>query len=90
MDRSAAWKETLPADMAGIDWDGCPRSSAEARSVIEVITAMAAVPVEKGDLRPVPLLVSLQKNVIVVFFPFYITGQVCLHCAFFCCTLRGR
>lgn len=58
MDRRAGWKETLPADMAGIDQGGGPRSRAEARSVIEVITAMAVVPVGKGDLRPVPLLVA--------------------------------
>lgn len=56
MDRRAGWNETLPADMAGIDQGGGPRSRAEARSVIEVITAMAVVPVGKGDLRPVPLL----------------------------------
>lgn len=59
MDRRAGWKETLPADMAGIDRGGGPRSSAEARSVIEVITAIAAVPVGKDDLRPVPLLIAL-------------------------------
>lgn len=58
LDRRAGWRETLPGDMAGIDQGGGPRSGAEARSVIEVITAMAAVPVGKADLRPVPLLVA--------------------------------
>lgn len=58
LDRRAAWKETLPAVMAGIDQGGGPRSGAEASSVIEVITAMAAVPVAKADLRPVPLPIA--------------------------------
>lgn len=44
--------------MAGIDQGGGPRSTSEARSVIEVITAMVMVSVGKGDLRPVALLVA--------------------------------
>lgn len=77
MDRRAGWKETLPADMAGIDQGGGPRSRAEARSVIEVITAMAVVPVGKGDLRPVPLLVHLMSLML----PFHVSGFACVHYA---------
>lgn len=65
--------------MAGIDQGGGPRSRAEARSVIEVITAMAVVPVGKGDLRPVPLLVASHWMSLV--FWFQVSGYVCVHCA---------
>lgn len=41
--------------MVGIDQLVGPRSGSEARSVIEVITAMVTVSVEKTDLRPVPM-----------------------------------
>lgn len=65
--------------MAGIDQGGGPRSRAEARSVIEVITAMAVVPVGKGDLRPVPLLVTSHWMSLV--FRFHLSAYVCVHCA---------
>lgn len=58
-DRKAGLKQTLPADIVGIDHDGGPRSRSEARSVIEVIMAMVMVSVGKADLRPVVLPVAL-------------------------------
>lgn len=57
-DRRAGLKQTVPAVMVGIDQDVGPRSGSEARSVIEVITAMVTVSVEKTDLRPVPMPVA--------------------------------
>ena len=61
-------KQTLPAVMVGIDQDVGPRSRSEARSVIEVITAMVMVSVGKADLRPVALPVDLcHENVLEVF-----------------------
>ncbi len=58
-DRWAGLKQTLPAVMVGIDQDVGPKSRSEARSVIEVITAMVMVSVEKADLRPVAPPVAL-------------------------------
>lgn len=49
----------MPAVMVGIDREVGPRSRSEARSVIEVITAMVIVSVGKADLRPVALPVAL-------------------------------
>lgn len=57
-DRRAGLKQTLPEVMVGIDQDVGPRSISEARSVIEVITAMVMLSVGKADLRPVALLVA--------------------------------
>lgn len=54
--------------MVGIDQDVGPRSRSEARSVIEVITAMVMVSVGKADLRPVAPPVALwHLNVLEVF-----------------------
>lgn len=64
-DRRAGLKQTLPADMVGIDHNGGPRSGSEARSVIVVIMAMVMVSVGKADLRPVVLPVALcHQNVL--------------------------
>lgn len=46
--------------MVGIDQDVGPKSRSEARSVIEVITAMVMVSVGKADLRPVAPPVALR------------------------------
>lgn len=62
--------------MVGIDQDVGPRSRSEARSVIEVITAMVMVSVGKADLRPLALPgASCHWNVLEVFFHIK-SGQV--------------
>lgn len=60
----------MPAVIVGIDRDFGPTSRAEARSVIEVITAIVVVSVGKADLRPVDLSVSPRyQNILEIFSP---------------------